>query len=90
MSFAKNGVDLGVAFEDDFKSKKLFPAFALYQKGDRLTIDNCNIPRFSSSHGKPGSVDEEMVDSVTLSALQYHRAFAMFSFPASMVVADGK
>jgi len=45
LSFALNGEPLGVAFDEGLKDRKLFPAFALYQNGDRFTITRCSLAK---------------------------------------------
>jgi len=42
LSYALNGDDLGVAFVG-LNGLRLFPAFALYQRGDRITLLSCNM-----------------------------------------------
>ncbi|GBG33843.1 Ubiquitin-conjugating enzyme E2 Z [Hondaea fermentalgiana] len=49
LSFAVNGEDLGIAFDDGLKGKQLYPAFALYQKGDCFTVTSCSMAKVKAS-----------------------------------------
>mmetsp|Transcript_33163 Transcript_33163/g.53318 ORF Transcript_33163/g.53318 Transcript_33163/m.53318 type:complete len:5108 (-) Transcript_33163:115-15438(-) len=85
LSFAVNGEDLGPAFDDGLKGKQLYPAFALYQKGDRFTITRCSlassVPSSSStSSGITGMPNAHLSFGGSLtSRLRFHRPGPMFT-----------
>jgi len=83
ISFAVNGEDLGVAFGEDLKGKELFPAFALYQKGDRFTISDTSLAR--SETGTGAASKSHPVHGIT-STVKFHRPGPVFAVDALLTV----
>ena len=67
LSFALNGEELGVAFTG-LSGLKLYPAFSLYQKGDRFTLLHCLLPRSdSASHNGVSQASNDSMNSLPIS-----------------------
>eukprot|EP01114_Cavostelium_apophysatum_P004652 TRINITY_DN1498_c0_g2_i1.p1 TRINITY_DN1498_c0_g2~~TRINITY_DN1498_c0_g2_i1.p1 ORF type:complete len:1661 (-),score=558.77 TRINITY_DN1498_c0_g2_i1:26-5008(-) len=88
ISFAKNGIDLGVAYNAGFSGKTLYPAICLYNPGDKVSFRECSdSPASSISDSKNAASIGHLAAADPASPLKFHRSCDLLVSSANTTIA---